>query len=240
MDISFQSVLMDSDDLTAWKQKAVQEDAEQYREWGIAREGETFYYQNQPVRVFFDQYDGEQVIRTLTWNPAGTVDVKVTRSIRNKIISVAYMTAQEVAELFGTDELPDRDYGEERTDVEKADSMLNKGKYETGEKEFNPDADVYRLTLEELPDEVAGQMMRDGAVRTWYVYHFGGQQFLCCRGFAWSYGYQVSYDDEDGWQVNIQRFQKKDFGDLFLALPDNGAVTVYCAGEKVALTEIWE
>ena len=231
MDISFQSVLMDSDDLTAWKQKAEQEDAVQYREWGITREGETFYYQNQPVRVFFDQYDGEQVIRTLTWNPAGTVDVKVTRNFRNKIISVEYMTAEEVTELFGTDEFPDQDSGEERPDAKKD---------KAGEKEFKPDADVYRLTQEELPDEVVGQMMRDGAVRTWYVYHFDGQQFLCCRGFAWSYGYQMSYDDENGWQVNIQRFQKKDFGDLFLALPDNGAVTVYCDGEKVALTEIRE
>lgn len=231
MDISFQSVLMDSDDLTAWKQKAEQEDAVQYREWGITREGETFYYQNQPVRVFFDQYEGEQVIRTLQWNPAGTVDVKVTRNFRNMIISVEYMTAEEVKELFGTNEFPDQDSGEEQPDAKKD---------KTGEKEFNPDVDVYRLTQEELPDEVVSQMMRDGAVRTWYVYHYDGQQFLCCRGFAWSYGYQMSYDDENGWQVNIQRFGQKDFGDLFLALPDNGAVTVYCDGEKMALTEIRE
>lgn len=239
MDISFQSLLMDSDDdLMAWKQKAEQEDAEQYQEWGITQNGENFYYHNQLVRVFFDQYDGEQVIRTLSWNPAGTVDVKVTRSIRNKIINVEYVTREEVAELFGTDELPDQDSGEERADAEKDDSMLNKEKCETGEKEFNPDVDVYRLTQEELPDGVVSQMMRDGAVRTWYVYHFGGQQYLCCRGFAWSYGYQMSYDDENGWQVNIQRFQKKDFGDLFLALPDNGAVTVYCDGEEVALKDM--
>ena len=229
MDISFRSVLMDSDDMTAWKQKAEQEDAEQYQEWGITREGKTFYYQNQPVRVFFDQYDGEQIIRTLQWNPAGTVDVRVTRNFRNMIIGVEYMTVEEVTELFGTDEFPDQDSGEERPDAKKD---------KAGEKEFNPDADVYRLTQEELPDEVVSQMMRDGAVRTWYVYHYDGQQFLCCRGFAWSYGYQMSYDDENGWQVNIQRFQQKDFGDLFLALPDNGAVTVYCDGEKVALTDI--
>jgi len=229
MDISFQSVLMDSDDMTAWKQEAEQKDAVQYQEWGITREGKMFYYQNQPVRVFFDQYEGDQVIRTLQWNPAGTVDVKVTRNFRNMIISVEYMTAEEVTELFGTDEFPDQDSGEERPDAKKD---------KTGDKEFNPDADVYRLTQEELPDEVVRQMMRDGAVRTWYVYHFDGQQFLCYRGFAWSYGYQMSYDDENGWQVNIQRFQKKDFGDLFLALPDNGAVTVYCDGEKMALTDI--
>lgn len=237
MDINFRTILMDSDDLAAWgqtwKQKAEQEDQEQYQEWGITREGGNFYYQDQLVRVFFDQYDGEQVIRTLQLNPAGTVDVKVTRSVRNKIISVTYMAEEEVTELFGTEELSGRDLEEEGPDVEKDSSVLKEGE------NFDPDNDVYRLTQEELPDEVIRQMMDNGAVRTWYVYHSDGRQYLCYRGFAWSYGYRVRYD-EDGWQVEIQRFQKKDSGDVFLALPDNGAVTVYCDGEKVELTEVSE
>lgn len=235
MDIHFQSVLLDSDDWEADKQRAEQEDAQQYQEWGITRDGDNFYYQNQPVRVFFDQYDGEQVVRTLTWNPAGTVDVKVTRSFRNKIISVEYMTGEEVAELFGTDGLPDWDAGEGGQGEDRDDSMSKKEKHGNGEEEFDPENDVYRLTQEELPDDVVRQMMDNGAVRKWYVYHSGGRQYLCYRGFAWSYGYQLSYDEEHGWQVNIQRFQKKDHGDVFLALPDNGAVTVYCDGEKAEL-----
>ncbi len=115
--------------------------------------------------------------------------------------------------------------------MEKDSSVLKEGE------DFDPDNDVYRLTQEELPDEVIRQMMDDGAVRTWYVYHSDGRQYLCYRGFAWSYGYRVRYD-EDGWQVEIQRFQKKDSGDVFLALPDNGAVTVYCDGEKVDTVQI--
>ncbi len=243
MDISFQSVLTGSDDLTAWRQKAEQEDKKQYQEWGIVRDGGRFYYQDQPVRVFFDQYEGEQVIRTLNWNPAGTVDVKVTRSIRNKIISVAYMTEEEVTELFdteeeaaalfGTEELPGLD--SEETE-EKKNDKLGAGKKEMGKGDFDPD-DVYRLTAEELPEEVMDQMMDDGAVREWYVYHADGRQYLCYRGFAWSYGYRLQYD-ENGWQVDIQRFQKKDAGDVFLDLPDNGPVTVYCDGEKAALKDM--
>jgi len=234
MDLSFRTILMDSSDLASWKQKAEQEDAKQYQEWGITREGENFYYQNQLVRVFFDQYDGEQVIRTLVLNPAGAVDVKVTRSLRNKIIRVEYMTAEEVEELFGTEDLSNWDYEE---DEEKEDAVFREGKYEDKTEEFDPDNDVYRLTQEELPADVIDQMMDNGAVRTWYVYHSGGQQYLCYRGFAWSYGYQLT-QDENGWEVHIQRFQKQDFGDVFLALPDNGPVTVYCDGEEVALTEI--
>ena len=80
-------------------------------------------------------------------------------------------------------------------------------------------------------------MMDDGAVREWYVYHADGRQYLCYRGFAWSYGYRLQYD-ENGWQVDIQRFQKKDAGDVFLDLPDNGPVTVYCDGEKAALKDM--
>jgi len=49
--------------------------------------------------------------------------------------------------------------------------------------------------------------------------------------------YTTSYD-ENGLQVDIQRFQKKDAGDVFLDLPDNGPVTVYCDGEKVDTVQI--
>ncbi len=244
MDISFQSVLTNFDDLTAWKQNAEQEDKKQYQEWGIVREGGHFYYQDQPVRVFFDQYEGEQVIRTLNVNPAGTVDVKVNRSIRNKIISVVYMTQEEVAELFGTEEevaallgseeLPGLDPDEEAKETKKEKHEAGKNEMDKGD--FDPD-DVYRLTAEELPEEVSAQMMDDGAVREWYVYHADGRQYLCYRGFAWSYGYRLQYD-ENGWQVDIQRFQKKDAGDVFLDLPDNGPVTVYCDGEKVTLKDM--
>ncbi len=244
MDISFQSVLTNFDDLTAWKQNAEQEDKKQYQEWGIVRDGGHFYYQDQPVRVFFDQYEGEQVIRTLNVNPAGTVDVKVNRSIRNKIISVVYMTQEEVAELFGTEEevaallgseeLPGLDPDEEAKETKKEKHEAGKNEMDKGD--FDPD-DVYRLTAEELPEEVSAQMMDDGAVREWYVYHADGRQYLCYRGFAWSYGYRLQYD-ENGWQVDIQRFQKKDAGDVFLDLPDNGPVTVYCDGEKVTLKDM--
>ena len=66
MDLSFRSVLLDSDDLRPWILKAEQEDAEQYQEWGITQEGKNYYYLNQLVRVFFDQYDGEMVSGHLT------------------------------------------------------------------------------------------------------------------------------------------------------------------------------
>lgn len=238
MDIRFRSML-DPDYVDQWKRQAEQEDAGQYQEWGITRDGHDFYYQNQLVRVFFDEYEGENVIRTLQWNPAGTVDVKVTRSIRNKIISVAYMTEEEVAELFGTQDLSDGDF-EEEYELEEEDLAFSEKRFakeEKKEEEFDPENDVYRLTMEELPEDVCDLMKDNGGIRTWYVYHVKGQQYLCYKGFAWSYGYQLAYD-ENGWQINIQRFQKTEYGDVLLALPDNGPVTVYCDGQKAALTEV--
>lgn len=243
MSLSFQymlpGMLPDSDDWNQWKLEAEQNDAREYQEWGIIRDGQDFYYQNQLVRVFFDEYDGEQVIRTLQCNPAGTVDVKVTRSVRNKIISVQYMTEEEVTELFGTQDLSDGDYEEEYELEEEDLAFPEKGfaKEEKKEEEFDPENDVYRLTMEELPEDVSDLMMDDCEIRTWYVYHVKGQQYLCYKGFAWSYGYQIAYD-ENGWRINIQRFQKKEYGDVLLALPDNGPITVYCDGQKAALIEV--
>ena len=139
-------------------------------------------------------------------------------------MDVEYMTAEEVTALFGTDDLSDWEFEEEEDPVYK-------------EKEFkDPENDVYRLDAEELPEDVRNQMMDHCEIRTWYIYHSEGQQYLCYRSFAWSYGYQLTYD-EKGWQINIQRFQKKDYGDLLLALPDNGSITVFCDGQEVALTE---
>ncbi|MDE7203944.1 MAG: M56 family metallopeptidase [Lachnospiraceae bacterium] len=234
MDISFQSILLDSDDLKPWLLEAEQEDAKQYQEWGITREGKNYYYLNQLVRVFSDQYDGEMVFRTLNWNPAGTVDVKVTRNIRNKIMSVEFMTAEEVTELFGSDDFSNWEFEEGEDSAHKEEIFENQKKKE---EEIDPENDVYRLDVEDLPEDVRNQMMDHCEIRTWYVYHSEGQQYLCYKGFAWSYGYQLTYD-EKGWQINIQRFQKKDYGDLLLALPDNGSITVYCDGQEVALTEI--
>lgn len=234
MDIGFWSVLLnvDDDDMESWVDKAQKEDEEQYLKWGITRENSNFYYQGQLVHLFYDKYDAETVIRTININPLGTVDVKVTRNIRNKILSVDYMTEEEVIELFGTDALFGIDCGEEDFESEK-------WSYESKEDKFEAENEVFRLTVEELPDAVIDQMQDNGAIKTWYVYHCEGRKYLCYRGFAWNYAYQPVHDEE-GWQINIQRLHKKDYGDVLLSLPDNGSVKVYCDGQKVGLVEIEE
>ncbi|MDE7478832.1 MAG: hypothetical protein K2M91_12955, partial [Lachnospiraceae bacterium] len=224
MSIGFQSVLLGADNMEASIENARKEDEKQYAAWGIIREGDNFYYQGQLVHLFYDKYDAETVIRTININPLGTVDVKVTRSIRNKIMSVEYMTQEEVEELFGMD------------DFSGLDCDIEEEEFEVWEKEFEKESDVYRLTVEELPDDVIN-MMRNCDIRTWHVLHFGGRQYIRYQGFAWNYAYQPIYD-ESGWRIDIKRLGKRDYGYVLLSLPDNGPVKVYCDGQEVELMEI--
>ena len=59
----------------------------------------TYYYQGQLVNIFLD-IRKEGSFYTLNMNPAGTVNIKITRNADNKITSVAYMTEAEAAELL--------------------------------------------------------------------------------------------------------------------------------------------
>ena len=59
----------------------------------------TCYYQGQLINVFLDiQKEGS--FCTLNMNPKGTVNIKIVRDAKNKIIGVSYMTEAEMMELF--------------------------------------------------------------------------------------------------------------------------------------------
>ena len=79
--------------------------------------------------------------------------------------------------------------------------------------------------------------MKDCAIRTWYLIHSGGKQYIYYNGFAWSFGYEPVLNNGK-WTVDIVRFQKKDSGYLLLSLPEGSPVGVTCDGEAVKLTEI--
>lgn len=63
-------------------------------------DGKNYYYQGQLVNIFLD-IRVNQSFWTLNMNPAGTVNIKISRDADNKITGVAYMTEAEVNELFG-------------------------------------------------------------------------------------------------------------------------------------------
>ncbi len=79
----------------------------EYEKLGITMVDEkTYYYQGQLVNIFLDiQKEGS--FYTLNMNPAGTVNIKITRDANNNITDVAYMTEAEVIELFGDMDDPD-------------------------------------------------------------------------------------------------------------------------------------
>ena len=88
----------------------------------------------------------------------------------------------------------------------------------------------------ELPEAVR-KAMKDCAIKTWYLIHSGGKQYIYYNGFAWSFGYEPVLNNGK-WTVDILRFQKKDSGYLLLSLPEGSPVGVTCDGEAVKLTEI--
>ena len=104
---AFQSMLFDKlnrgEEFDELKEKQEKEWAEaqtaEYRAVGITMDGKDYYYQGQLVNIFLD-IRANKSLYTLNTNPAGTVNIKITRNTDNKITSVAYMTEAEVTELL--------------------------------------------------------------------------------------------------------------------------------------------
>ena len=112
---AFQSMLFDKlgkeDEFNELEAKREKEWAEtqraEYETAGVTMVDEkTYYYQGQLVNIFLD-IRKEGSFYTLNINPAGTVNIKITRDANNNITGVAYMTEAEVVELLGDMDEPD-------------------------------------------------------------------------------------------------------------------------------------
>lgn len=98
---------------------------------------------------------------------------------------------------------------------------------------------VVSLTVEDLPEAVR-EAMRGCGIREWYVIPYDGRQYISCSGFAWSFGYQPVLTEE-GWRVNVVRFEKKDQGRLLLSAPGEEGLELCLDGEPVAYTVLtWD
>ena len=107
---AFQSMLFDKldrkDEFDELKEKQEKEWAEmqmeEYEAVGVTMVDEkTYYYQGQLVNIFLD-IRKEGSFYTLNMNPAGTVNIKITRDANDDITGVAYMTEAEVDSIYGT------------------------------------------------------------------------------------------------------------------------------------------
>ena len=114
---AFQSMLFDrldrKDEFDELKEKQEKEWAEvqmaEYEAIGVTMVDEkTYYYQGQLINIFLDiRKNGS--LYTLNMNPAGTVNIKITRDANDDITGAAHMTEAEVIELFGDmDDLDDK------------------------------------------------------------------------------------------------------------------------------------
>ncbi len=71
----------------------------EYQAAGVTMDGKDYYYQGQLVSIFLD-IRANQSFYTLNMNPKGTINIKITRDMDNKITGIAYMTEAEVTELL--------------------------------------------------------------------------------------------------------------------------------------------
>jgi beta-lactamase regulating signal transducer with metallopeptidase domain len=92
------------------------------------------------------------------------------------------------------------------------------------------------MTVEELP-AAARKAMDQCAIRTWYVIHSEGRQYLYCNGFPWLYAWQPLWED-GSWRVNIQKLKKQDSGSLLLSFPDNAPLHATLDGEPLRTIEL--
>lgn len=96
--------------------------------------------------------------------------------------------------------------------------------------------DARAMTVEELP-AAARKAMDQCAIRTWYVIHSEGRQYLYCNGFPWRYAWYPAWED-GSWRVKIRQLKKQDSGYILLTFPDNAPLNVTLEGEAVRLTDI--
>lgn len=96
--------------------------------------------------------------------------------------------------------------------------------------------DAQAMEVEELP-AAAREAMGQCAVRTWYVIHSEGRQYLYCNGFPWRYAWSPAWED-GSWLVKVRKLKKLDSGYVLLSFPDNAPLHVTLEGEAVRLTDI--
>ncbi|MCI9540209.1 MAG: hypothetical protein HFG39_03985 [Lachnospiraceae bacterium] len=83
---------------------------EKYRAAGITIDGKNYYYQGKLVHIFLDIRQTNKSFYTLDINPKGTINIKIVRNENNEIAGVAYMTEEEVIELFDDKNDPDNEH----------------------------------------------------------------------------------------------------------------------------------
>lgn len=95
---------LDCEEVLEGKEKEWEEaQLAEYQAAGITVDGKNYYYQGQLVNVFLDVRSTDRSFYTLNMNPKGTVDIRIIRGEDEAITGVAYLTEEEIEELFGSE-----------------------------------------------------------------------------------------------------------------------------------------
>lgn len=109
--LSFASVLLDaldrSEELESLKAETEALLVREYAAHGITKDGSEYRWNNQLVRIFLDQRSSDSSFATLSINPKGAVDIKVTRDGEDAITVVSLMDSTEAEALLADMDSPD-------------------------------------------------------------------------------------------------------------------------------------
>lgn len=109
--LNFTSVLLDTldrdEELETLKAEAEARLVREYAAHGVTKNGQEYRWNNQLVRIFLDVRSADSSFVTLSINPKGTVDIKVSRGGDGAITAVSLMDSAEAEALLADMNDPD-------------------------------------------------------------------------------------------------------------------------------------
>ena len=200
-------------ELEALEEELERQQLEEYGEYGITKEGESYYYNGELMRTLLDIREDSSFV-ALNMDPQGTVNIRIDRDGNGKIKTVTLMGKEELEELFGED-------------------------YENVE-ETAPVEDIVRMRKEEAPDRVK-DIMENCEDGKWYTIESENRCFIYFNGLPRNYAFQPEFGEGEV-KIEVFDFQKSsgmkmmENNSVLLAVPGDVEVVVTYNGREVSLS----
>lgn len=94
--------LGNDDEWEKLKSELDKQQADEYAKLGVTVEGKNRYYQGKLVNIFLD-HRTDSSFYVLDMNPKGSINIKIVHDKDGNRTGVAYLTQEEISELFGDD-----------------------------------------------------------------------------------------------------------------------------------------
>lgn len=145
--------------------KIYEDKLNQYTKWGISFKDDSYYYNNQLVRIFMDMRENNS-FETFRYNVSGTIDVKLIRDNSGKIVKLETLSKDEIYDIL--DDLYTKD---------------SKGKKSHSE--------ISRLTLDEIPSDIKNIIANQCEDTKFYIIEKQNIKYVYYNNLAGGYAYEL-------------------------------------------------